>query len=405
MKKLCLSCAFIVVMVFTACSSMDAPQFENAASNNADASTHTISQEQAIEIADLVLDKPASRSTDSSIPEVQYVVSDKASRSSQTSADTLAYVINYPDNAGFVIVSADNRVYPVLGFSDTGYFSFENEIATANFISRIEPYIEQADDSNSFQVDSSDFSGCVIVMPQIKFSLGQRSPWDKYVIESNPNCPVGCVAVATALVMSHTCDELLYHGVNYPMASIKSAIDLGQSGTQSNSIQNSHRKIGLDPPQLPVYTYEQAVDSMAKILYWIGKDLNMKYTDSVSTAYSYHAYTLCESLGFSIPLGYQNFDINEVVKYLKDDHIIYIHGRAINPGVGHAWISDGCRFCVDREDNSIINAYIHCDWGWDGLSNGYYIGDVFETVYGGFIPTKYFAAKIVKGRYVTVTKP
>lgn len=43
--------------------------------------------------------------------------------------------------------------------------------------------------------------------------------------------------------------------------------------------------------------------------------------------------------------------------------------------------------------NVILSTYIHCDWGWSGKCNSYYFGEVFETSYGDFIPSKYFALK------------
>lgn len=137
-------------------------------------------------------------------------------RGSANLSDTLAYVVNYPKNGGFVIVASSNRVYPVLAFSDDGNFSFENEISKTNFIENIGAYLEEADEEASYVVSENDFDGCYVVAPTVKTSLSQRSPWNKFVIEEHPGCPVGCVAVAAAQVMSHSKRTLSYHGVSYP---------------------------------------------------------------------------------------------------------------------------------------------------------------------------------------------
>ena len=133
---------------------------------------------------------------------------------------------------------------------------------------------------------------------------------------------------------------------------------------------------------------------MAKLLYWIGKDVNMSYSHSGSGAVSSDAYDLCKSLNFSIPSGYATFDIKKITQYLKDNHIVYLRGSDIDGKGGHAWVSDACYFCVDINDRTqILDTYIHCDWGWGGSCNGYYSGSVFEASSYKFKPGNYFAIK------------
>lgn len=62
---------------------------------------------------------------------------------------------------------------------------------------------------------------------------------------------------------------------------------------------------------------------------------------------------------------------------------------------GHAWVSDGCYFCVDAGDrNKITETYLHCDWGYGGSGNGYFSRSVFSSTEGNYRPNKYFALKI-----------
>lgn len=100
---------------------------------------------------------------------------------------------------------------------------------------------------------------------------------------------------------------------------------------------------------------------------------------------------------------YKNFDINEITWELKDNNIVYLRGSDINGNGGHAWVSDGCSFCVDINDRSkITSTYIHCDWGWGGYCNGYYSGDVFSASSYNFAPTKYF---VIRRNLPTITIP
>lgn len=116
-----------------------------------------------------------------------------------------------------------------------------------------------------------------------------------------------------------------------------------------------------------------------------------------SGANSENAYYLFKSLGMSIPSGYALFDLNKVAKYINEGHIVYMRGRDDAQYAGHAWVADGCYFCVRKfgslELEDLYDTYIHCDWGWGGNSNGYFSGEVFSAYIYDFSPMHYFAVK------------
>lgn len=360
-------------------------------SNNLNSSnSHYIAKGKAIKIADMVLGYDCDTRTVEHQPNIDYIISHNTTRNHDIN-DTLAYVINYPNDKGFVIVSCDNRVYPVLGYSNQGHFSFDNESAQTYFINNITNYLAEATDSNYYEVSTHDFEECNYVDPLIKTSISQDSPWNKFVIKEHPGCPAGCVAIASALILAHTKKNLVYHDSNYFMESIKNAIHSKQNPeNEENSLYSTFSY----PTSQPPYTYEQAVDSMAKIIYWIGKDVNMNYTVDGSGAASYDAFLLMKSLGYDVTSDYEDFDIEEITRCLDSFNLIYIVGTDYLAGKGHAWVSDGCHYCVDEEDESIIiDTYIHCDWGWGGVGNGYYSGNVFSVKSSMFIPEYYFAVR------------
>lgn len=368
-----------------------------------------ISKDEAMVIANKVLGHKVTmngmqKSISATSPTFDFVMNSSLTRSSNNLPDTLAYVINYPNDGGFVIVATTPRVYPVLGFSDKGKFSFENESAKSNFIDNIAAYVGNADKSTTYEVSDNDFDGCYVINPMVQISLGQGSPWNKYVVQDHPGCLAGCVAVASALVMSHAKTTLTYHGSEFQLKSIITALS-GEQSTEENDtdVSSDWFTINGNSTDIPQYTYEQAVDSMAKFLYWIGKDVDMNYGTSASWAYSEDAYKLCYLLGFNIPTGYtSDFDIKEVTSYLKNNYIIYLRGTDINGKGGHAWVSDGCYYCVDMADKTkILDTYIHCDWGWGGYCNGYYSGSVFEASSYNFRPQNFFAVKREYGGTLT----
>ncbi len=366
-----------------------------------------ISKEDALNIANDVLDKTTTTRHVPIDEMFSYVLSDNNKKTRSISIpDTLAYVINYPNNDGFVIVATDRRVNPVLGFSDKGNFSFENDNAKVDFIDRIETYMANANSDVSY--DSDNYNMYYQVLPVLKISLSQGSPWNKYVIKDHPGCPAGCVAVATALVLSHSLLELDYHGSKYYFKSIIEAINKGQN------IQNMgplYYDTDWNKVVQPEYSYEQAVDSMSKFLYWIGKDVNMSYTTSASSASSYSAYSLCKNIKDVDNLEYIPFNINAITWLLKNGNIVYLRGTDINGNGGHAWVADGACYCVTSTEDKrslireeITETYIHCDWGWGGISNGYYSGSVFSAGGYNFQPLNYFALKRGENSIINVIR-
>lgn len=280
-------------------------------------------------------------------------------------------------------------MFPILAHADTG--SFVNEkgsIADVQFTSKIGDYIEENSTNEPIELEDNfveDFlDACYFVNPKLSNSWSQGSPYDKYVIQEHPGCPVGCVAIATGMIMSKCKDEFTYHNINFDFSEMNEGI------TNSDSI---------------------ALDQAAKLVYWIGQDVNMQYTTGGSGARSEDAYNLLNSLGYNIKNeSLVSYCIDEMVKDIKHDYIIYIRGENTVSGLGHAWVADGCQYCTSAnafhsakkssridvvlQPETIINPYLHCDWGWGGNGNGYFTGDVFSVGTRAYGQMQYFSVKI-----------
>lgn len=347
-------------------------------------SERLISETQALEIANGIVDSEETRSWSRSVKDIEYVCRKKSTRNFDCVSDTLAYVINYENNEGFAIISADNSVFPILGYSHEGNFSLSNEIAYENFISNIGSYIDAYSGGVSTRPDLEEYQEVCEVPPIIDIILGQREPWDKYVIQEHPDCPTGCVAVALALVMSYSRGSITYHDEKFNFRAMLKAIHKKQCNDDSIGLE-----IGDNGEILPSYSYETAVDKMAKLLYWIGKDLNMSYSPSGSGAKSIDAFNLCSQLNFTVSSGFADFNIVDITNYLQEGSIIYMRGS------GHAWVCDGSVAIVAKKCHTkVYQTYVHCDWGWYGDGNGYFTGDVFSVPIGKFEPSNYFAVSM-----------
>lgn len=337
---------------------------------------HRIDPDKAAAIAGEVLSrsgKPMGRAALS--PEISYVTSSPKSRGTDEANDTVAYIINYPDNGGFAIVSADNRVYPVLAFSHSGSFSLDNEIARTQFVDKIESYISSADPTKSYELRASDFRTKVNVDTLIKIQLDQSAPYNKYVVQNEGNYPVGCVAVASAYVMAYAKDSIRYNGEVFHLRSILSGL-----GMSPKKIPWQGGNWGFISASTPFYDHEKAMDEVARLLYWIGKNVNMKYGTPISTAFSSVAHDFIKTkLGYDVS-QFKNYNADEISQYLTDNYIIYMQGININPDKagGHAWVSDGCYYLQSPSTGEKKDIYLHCNWGWRGKCNGYFTGEIFN---------------------------
>lgn len=368
--------------------------------------TDEISKTDAIKIASKVLNGDKTRGIMRGLPLFDYVLRSERTRGVNGN-DTLAYILNYPDDKGFVIVAKSKKVHPVLAYSDNGNFSLENEVSNLQFIDRIESYIDNANVNSEFTYSDDGFATCYVVEPMVQLSLGQGFPWDRYVIKDHPDCPAGCVAVAATIVMSNCKLFMIYHD---EVVYFKSMIDALFSAFGPKSVRPKSNKAAMNnviaelvpgDPYIPTYTYGHALDRMAKFIYQIGQDLNTKYSPKGSGAHFEDAHALIKRLGFQISPECSKFSMSEVLNYLKDNHIVLIRGVDLKTitdenQTHHAWVADGCSYCVNPNDPSdVSNYYIHFDWGWSGKNNGYFSGLVYSVEYNlyRYSPIEYFAVK------------
>lgn len=81
---------------------------------------------------------------------------------------------------------------------------------------------------------------------------------------------------------------------------------------------------------------------------------------------------------------------------------------------GHAWVMDGIGtveyycwtyYCYDPVSKSyeskdlkvVSSKYVHCNWGWGGIDNGYFLEGVYDTDKGVEYPTRYDFRYAVEG--------
>lgn len=298
----------------------------------------------------------------------------KAPRKAAGAADeAYYYVFNSEGNNGFVIVSGDDRTAPVFGYSDTG--SFDEKNIPENMRAWLEGYVEEikALDSET-PVVSSDApltrmrkaeSVMRPIAPLITTKWDQGSPYnDNCPTYNGSKCVTGCVATAMAQVMyyyraqsvSVTTAEIPAYtiskrGISIPATPANSPIDWANMtdtySSSSTAAQNA---------------------AVAALMAYCGRSVEMEYGPSSGAVSQYVPSALEKYFGYAtggLCISREAYTLQEwedmVYEELLAKRPLFYGGSSA--GGGHAFVVDG----YDGE------GLFHFNWGWGGMSNGYFL--------------------------------
>ena len=89
-------------------------------------------------------------------------------------------------------------------------------------------------------------------------------------------------------------------------------------------------------------------------------------------------------LGYNQIHKCNGYSLTQIKNMLYDHKPVFI--AALGLGGGHAWVIDGIKTRTIQDENSETESreqvLLHCNWGWDGSSNGYYESKIFDTIDG-----------------------
>lgn len=298
---------------------------------------------------------------------------------------TLWYIFNLAEG-GFVITSADKRIFPVLAWSSVGEFdpsSIPENCAV--WMTWYENQILQL--KNDSQVKAFDFENDWLILLEntSKSSLSEgiqpllTAKWDQGEFFNalcpedpggiNGHVPVGCVAVAMAQIMYYY--RFPEQGKGFH--SYTPAYNNGIYGLQYADFANTS------------YQWNQMVDqcltdnhAVAELCYHAAVAVNMSFTPmssganvtSAATAMYQHFNYLPNS---QVVLrqnagGYELWQQMMVNNLENGQPLLYFSNNGFQ---GHAYVCDGYADSV----------HFHFNWGWSGNHNGFYYID--ELIPGG----------------------
>ncbi|MDD7318480.1 MAG: C10 family peptidase [Prevotella sp.] len=340
---------------------------------------------------------------------INYKSSYKIARANQAEQN-LFYVINRGDNQGYVVVAADNRVMPILAYSDKGSLTEEDIQNHPSIKWLYEEYGNQIKwaINNLPDVPSDEYRKVsaaraanyeVEISPLLEvsndrwtrlsspISWGQSWPFNLYAPNYRYNgysypTVAGCVATAICTVMRwHKWPRKATGSVSYYWKGNYMALNFDGNGSENASYDWSQMPSGVDSYGRDRSTGRKLsdvqADNIGRLLRDIGYAVQMDYNPASfggSGAYVFNAPRVLMN-----NFGYRNtVRFLERNNYYQADWMKNIHDELRDYGpVVYAGFSSGGGHCFVL-DGYASNGYVHVDWGWNYSSNGWHLLNVLQ---------------------------
>lgn len=290
------------------------------------------------------------------------------------------YAFNDTEGKGFVLVAGDDQVTPVLGYSTTGTFDYDNmPSALKKWLEAVSADIETLRKNNVERkqaTSSNEDAATVVVAPLLKTTWDQKAPYyDQAPTVNGDRSLTGCVATAMAQVMNYYqwpatgTGSIKYETPDYDSKTME--IDFSKSTYDWNNMLDNYTTTTDGTPQWN----EAQGKAVSTLMRDLGTAVHMMYAPKESSA-----YTTDIANAAILYFGYH------ATLYDKDDYttqewmnIIKQNLDAKNPllyGGTDASVGGGHQFVVDGYDS---NDYLHVNWGWSGKGDGYFTFADFGT--------------------------
>jgi len=284
------------------------------------------------------------------------------------------YIFNLGENKGFTIISGDDEMPDIVGYSTKGSLDMDNmpkglEELLSQYESTLKAVRAEKDDAlKSVAYRKNAISKTAnAVEPLIQSTWGQGSPYNDLcpTMSDGTRCASGCVATAMAQVLNY---------YKYPSELLD---DLPAYTTQSQSFNMP----GISKGE--TYAWDEMRDSyngnyaavqgeaVAKLMLHCGYSVNMDYGYESGANMMFVPEAMQRYFGFDKELvtsvwrlTYTDEQWVELLNRELENQrpILFSAKTSLNTYSGHAFILDG----VDNY------GYYHVNWGWNGNSDGYF---------------------------------
>ncbi|MBP3838009.1 MAG: C10 family peptidase [Prevotella sp.] len=321
------------------------------------------------------------------------------SNASASVENNLFYVINRGENNGFVIVAGDDRVMPILAFSDEGCISddgirnnpgmrwlfgeYEDQITWALQNVPDRPAKMTARKASNYTINIQPllaYENDRLTKRATPISWGQSWPFNAYAPkQNNRSCYAGCVATGISTAMRwHKWPNKAKGKVSYTWNRQTLSLNFDGSGSENAAYNWAQMPAGITSGGVNRETNQRVTDVQAdnigRLLRDVGYAIKMAYSTSGSGAYVYDwRGPAVQNFGYKSGISWVQRSrytkqqwMDAIEKELRDNGPVVFAGYS--SGGGHCFNIDG----------TATNGYVHVDWGWTGSENGWYSIDVME---------------------------
>ena len=281
------------------------------------------------------------------------------------------YVFNNPGRSGYMLLAADDVAYPLLAYADSG--SFDPDSIPESMQWWLDEYSRQIDWAvahGARTAQQKTTADRTPVAPMLSTCWDQDEPF-------NNQCPLsgglrtytGCVATAMAQVMKYwNYPERGTGTITYTPASLgkKYTLNLENRAFEWDKMRDTY---------LPGRYSDEEADAVAYLMKACGYAVKMDYGLESSGALAmniregmvkYFGYDA--NAYYTMRMYYSPSEWEELIYTNLAETGPVIYGGLSQLGGGHSFVCDG----YDGE------GFFHFNWGWTGISNGYFSLDAIS---------------------------
>ena len=295
----------------------------------------------------------------------------------------------YNADKGFVVMAADDRVQPILGYSLTGHFRVKD------MPSNVRGWLQGYNDEIQFAVENNAKASAetkqqwhdlengvkgtkatVVVEPLLYTQWDQGDPYYNLCPTATSggttyHAVTGCVATAMAQIMKYWNWPIKGNGSHSyrPSGFSQQSVNFGNTTYDWANMTDTYDSNSTEAEETAVAT----------LMYHCGVSVDMQYGLEASGAQSSDIPTALKNYfryNTSVAIKYKtNYNNNSWANLIKGelDALRPVQYSGNDGSEGHAFVCDGY-----DSDN-----YFHFNWGWSGMYDGYFTLNTLNPGTGG----------------------
>lgn len=331
-------------------------------------------------------------------------------RSGNALDNDLLYIVEFEEGQGSAVLAADNRLEPVIAVLDSDVMTAEDFASDdmddigVYMASMIGEYANYAANSRSGGLLPApghtivDTIYTANIPPMLNTKWDQESPYNDLCKDKDGNSVyAGCGAIAVAQLVYYYKSPSIINGytVDWEDLALCEYVYTGPGfiggGGQVSPLWT------INPGGGGIELINPGDVEVAKFVYNIGMAIGIDYYEGRYDAPVYKMIPCLAEFGYNCT--YEEYNLVAIKNMVADYKPVIMTGyRNTSDGdiSGHAWMIDGWKDYVIRTttasdvegevgsvepEYTITETYydkIHCNFGWSGNCDGYYIGDIFD---------------------------